>query len=408
MRLLQINCWYNQGSTGKIVQAIHKFALQNGDESYVIYGMGKAINDVHAFRTTPWIVRKAQSFWSRITGYPYGGCLWGTYQAINYIKKIKPDIVHIQCINGYMVNIYKILDYLKKKDIPTIITNHAEFMYTGGCTHALQCNRWLYGCGHCDKIGKEHPISYFFDRTADEWKMLQQSYSGFRHLCICNVSGWLTKRAKQSPFYQNYDIQTVFNGVDTRNFSFHPENKEEIRKQFHISVKPTVIHVTAGFDSPIKGGKHVVAMAKQFPEYNFLIVGDAQQKSRYPENMIFTGRIQNQHLLGELYSFADVCLLTSVKETFSMVTVESLCCGTPVVGFQAGGPEDIALPAYSTFVKQGNDDQLASMLKKTVCNKYDKKQISQEAVQIYSDKTMCENYYRIYKSLLERTLNKKV
>ena len=93
-------------------------------------------------------------------------------------------------------------------------------------------------------------------------------------------------------------------------------------------------------------------MSKYFPEYNFLIIGDAQQKSSYPENMIFTGRIQDQHLLGELYSLADVCLLTSVKETFSMVTVESLCCGTPVVGFQAGGPENIALPAYSTFVEQ--------------------------------------------------------
>ena len=408
MRLLQINCWYDQGSTGKLVQAIQKFAIQQGHESYVLYGLGEKIDDGHAFRVTPWIIRKAQSFWSRITGYPYGGCIWGTYQAIKYMKKIKPDIVHIQCMNGYMVNIYKILDYLKKEDIPTVITNHAEFMYTGGCTHALRCDRWLSGCGHCDKIGKEHPISYFFDRTAEEWRMLQQSYNGFQHICICNVSGWLTKRAQKSPFYKKFPIKTVLNGVNTENFTFHSKNKEKIRGQFHIPDKPTVIHVTAGFDNPIKGGKHVTEMAKRFPEFNFFIVGDAQQKSGYPSNMIFTGPVRNQYLLGEMYSLADICLLTSVKETFSMVTVESLCCGTPVIGFEAGGPEDIALPAYSVFVEQGNDEKLASALNQAMDKNYDKKKISQEAVQLYSDNTMCENYFYIYENLLQKIKNKKV
>ncbi len=34
-----------------------------------------------------------------------------------------------------------------------------------------------------------------------------------------------------------------------------------------------------------------------------------------------------------------------------MVTAESLCCGTPVVGFTAGGPESIAIDAFSNFVE---------------------------------------------------------
>ena len=50
----------------------------------------------------------------RITGYPYGGCIWGTATALSALKRIKPDIVHLQCANGYMVNIYRILECLKR------------------------------------------------------------------------------------------------------------------------------------------------------------------------------------------------------------------------------------------------------------------------------------------------------
>ena len=37
-----------------------------------------------------------------------------------------------------------------------------------------------------------------------------------------------------------------------------------------------------------------------------------------------------------------------------MVTAESLCCGTPVVGFKAGAPEQIAIKEFSEFVEYGD------------------------------------------------------
>jgi len=58
--------------------------------------------------------------------------------------------------------------------------------------------------------------------------------------------------------------------------------------------------------------------------------------------------------LARYYSMADVTVLTSKKETYSMVTVESLCCGTPVIGFKAGGPEQIAILEYCRFCEHGD------------------------------------------------------
>lgn len=397
MKVLQINCWFGEGSTGKIVYAVHEYLRQKNDESYVIYGMGNRSNDICAFRTTPKAVRKLQSLRARITGYPYGGCIWGTTTAIHYLKCVAPDVVHIHCINGYMVNIYKVLKYLKKNNIPTVLTNHAEFMYTGGCTHAVGCDKWKTGCFSCTRIKKEHPITYFFDRTEKEWKLMQQAYSGFERLHICNVSDWVTNRALQSPFYKGYPVDTVFNGLNTKIFYY----RESLRENICTEDKPIIVHVTPGFNDKIKGGKHVLEMAKRMPDVEFYIVGNSGGVTTSLNNVKLLGKASSQEELAMYYSMANVCLLTSLRETFSMVTAESLCCGTPVVGFKAGGPESIALKEYSDFVNQNDDDALEGALRKMLGKKFCKENISDKAIGKYSEEKMCQQYYQIYKQLLD-------
>lgn len=399
MKVVQMNCLFGTGSTGKIVKALYDYTKAQGDDAYVIYGIGEKQADNHLIRTTPRVVRKAQSFRSRITGYPYGGCIWGTAVALTALKKIKPDIVHFQCANGYMINIYRILEYLKKERIPTVITNHAEFMYTGGCTHTVDCDKWLTGCHDCDKIGKEHPISYFFDRTEKGWKFFQKAYNGFEKLTICCVSDWVRDRACQSPFYKGHPVLTVLNGLDTD--VFHYSDASELRAKLGLEGKRVVIHATPNFYSIIKGGQHVLEMAKRFPEVEFVILGSYAKDDTAPKNCHFMGEITDQKLLAQYYSMGDVCLLTSVRETFSMVCAESLCCGTAVVGFKAGGPETIALPEYSSFVDQGNDDELEAALKGLLNQTYEKNLLSEVAVIAYGQETMCRKYYEVYKSILQ-------
>lgn len=399
MKVVQMNCLYGTGSTGKIVAALYEYTKAQGDEAYVIYGMGGKQPDGHLIRTTPWVVRKGQSFRSRITGYPYGGCIWGTATALNALKRIKPDLVHLQCANGYMVNIYRILEYLKQNHIPTVITNHAEFMYTGGCTHTVDCDKWLTGCHDCDKISKEHPISYFFDRTKQEWKLFQRAYDGFEKLTICCVSDWVRDRACQSPFYKGHPVITVLNGLDTD--VFHYCDASELRTKLGLDGKKIVVHATPNFYSIIKGGQHVIEMAQRFPDVEFVILGSEAKDDTAPKNCRFMGKITDQRLLAQYYSMGDVCLLTSVRETFSMVCAESLCCGTAVVGFRAGGPETIALPDYSSFVEQGNDDELEEALGKMLGLEYGKKPLSEIAVKTYGQETMCKNYYEAYRNILK-------
>jgi glycosyltransferase involved in cell wall biosynthesis len=111
--------------------------------------------------------------------------------------------------------------------------------------------------------------------------------------------------------------------------------------------------------------------------------------------MILLGNISDRKELAKYYSLANVTVITSKKETFSMVVAESLCCGTPVVGFKAGGPEQIALEKWSQFVEHGDVDGLISGIQKTVDRKAEK-EIVLSAQEAYSQRIMVEKYVKQY------------
>ena len=79
-----------------------------------------------------------------------------------------------------------------------------------------------------------------------------------------------------------------------------------------------------------------------------------------------------------------------------MVVAESLCCGTPVVGFKAGGPETIAINEYSSFVEYGNLDVLKSEIYNFLNKSFDRKEISEKAIDKYSREAMTNKYLKYY------------
>ncbi|MBP3926641.1 MAG: glycosyltransferase [Clostridium sp.] len=220
MKVLQVNCFYGEGSTGKITRDIHQYLQAQGCESVVCYGRGANTQDPGVIRICSNLYGKANNLLSRITGLMYGGCLLSTRRLIRIIRREKPDVVHLQCINGYFVNIYRLITWLKEQGMKTVLTLHAEFMYTANCGHALDCDRWLTGCGRCPRCRQETK-SLFFDGTARSFRKMQRAFAGFEdHLSVVSVSPWLKNRAEQSPILAGKKHCVIFNGVDTE--TFHP------------------------------------------------------------------------------------------------------------------------------------------------------------------------------------------
>ena len=80
-----------------------------------------------------------------------------------------------------------------------------------------------------------------------------------------------------------------------------------------------------------------------------------------------------------------------------MIVAESLCCGTPIVGFKAGAPEMIAISEYSTFSEHGDLDLLERNVRLFLGKKY--VGISEKASGVYSRERMVSNYLKLYLSL---------
>ncbi|ODP38638.1 glycosyltransferase family 4 protein [Sphingomonas turrisvirgatae] len=78
-----------------------------------------------------------------------------------------------------------------------------------------------------------------------------------------------------------------------------------------------------------------------------VIVGEgparAALEARYPQ-AIFTGALFGE-ALASAYAAADVLVFPSRTDTFGLVMIEALACGTPVAAFPVTGPIDILTPA---------------------------------------------------------------
>ena len=397
MKILQVNCVYGKGSTGKIMRDNHMELLDRGYESVICYGRGAKTTDPHVYKTCSEAYSKLNNLLTRFTGLLYGGCFFSTNKLISIIQKEKPDVVHLHCINGYFVNIYRLITWLKKHHIKTLVTLHAEFMHTGNCGHALECEKWKTGCGHCPAVKKE-TRSLFFDRTAASWRKMKKAFEGFEQDCmVTSVSPWLMERAQESPILGHLRHVTVFDGLDPA--VFYPREGQTVREKLAIGDRKMALHVTASFSTEpghFKGGAFIVELARRMPDWVFVVVGSRNLDLELPENVLNMGRLEDQNELAAYYSAADVTLVTSKRETFSMPVAESLSCGTSAVGFVAGAPERIGLPQYSEFAKYGDVDALQELLVSYSAVKAD----VEAAHAVYGKAHMADAYIKCYEDLV--------
>ena len=142
MKILQINSHYNQGGAARIVACIHRQLLEDGEESYVVYGRGTGEEEKNVIRIDKNYEVYLSALLCRITGL--NG--WWTQKAARRLTalmdEIQPDIVHIHTLHGYYMNFQILWNYLNKHDIPCVWTFHDCHAFTGNCGYYFACRRW--------------------------------------------------------------------------------------------------------------------------------------------------------------------------------------------------------------------------------------------------------------------------
>lgn len=389
--LIDVNCKHS--STGKIVYDLYTELNNSGNEAAICYGRGPLIKEKNIFKFGIDLETLIHAGMTRLTGLTGFFSILSTLRLINHVEKFKPDVVHIHELHAYFVNIGRLMNYLKDKNIKTVWTFHCEFMYTGKCGHAHDCEKFKKECNNCPQL-REYPKSLIFDFTHYMHLSKKQYFEGFNNLTIVTPSEWLENRVRYS-FLKNADIRVVYNGIDSEKV-FYPRDITHLKNELGITNQTVVLSIASNLMSPDKGGGLVLKIAKQLENENFkfIMIGVDKPEQQNLNNVISYEVIKDQTKLAEFYSLANITLQLSRKETFSLVAAESIACGTPVLGFESGATKEV-IGQNGMLIEYGNIEKIKKILLDFDKNKLPRIVDESDTLR-FTKKEMFKKYFDIY------------
>ena len=162
------------------------------------------------------------------------------------------------------------------------------------------------------------------------------------------------------------NIDTIPCGVNLS--LFRPANRTSARQALGLSPEDKIVLYVGRFD-PLKGLDRLFLAAsrmKQCPGFKLVIVGgddsDQPEMKRWVETcrqlgiedmVVFAGRAKQEDLPG-YYSAADVTVMPSYHESFGLVALESMACGTPVMAGDVGGLSNLIQHKKTGYLLQGD------------------------------------------------------
>lgn len=297
------------------------------------------------------------------------------YRILLEIKKINPDIVHIQAISAALPGLFsKIL--LRK---PYVIWAQGSDVYLPGKFTKL--------------------ISKTVMKNASVVIALSEDM-----------------KRKINDIYTGKNIIILPNGIELEAFK-----EVYARKQYHKTGK-TIIFV--GTLRPVKGLNYLIkAMSiihKKSSDVNLLIVGDGPDREKLQtlvqdlnlqDCIFFAGRVSNDKI-PEYMAQADIFALPSLSESFGIVNIEAMASGLPIVTTNVGGLPEIVKNGENGFVVESkNPEAFAEKILLILNNSELEEKISErnrEKAKEYSWDKVVEKLICIYKQCLNTKKLEKI
>lgn len=363
MKVLQVNILGATLSTGRTTRELHDYFISHNIESYIACPTNRDCDDAFVFSSPNRI--KIDYVLTKYTGkegfFSYGP----TGKLLRFIKRIKPDVVHLRVLHGNCIHLKKLLTFLAKNDIATVITMHDFWYMTGMCFHYTKknCQKWQSGCNNCPAIIGDIREKKF-DRTPLMWKTKNKCFNAIPRLAVIGVSDWTLGEVKKSFLKNAKVLKRIYNWIDLD--VFKPMDSSQLKSKLGLEEKYIILGVSAAW---IKGdGKGLdiyIKLAEILPEdCRIVLVGEMKYEGSLPDKIISVSSINSKPELAKYYSLADVYLNVSQEETFGKVTAEALSCGVPVVAYNATTNTELVPRGGGEVVKTLNADEILSAINK--------------------------------------------
>ncbi len=339
MRILQINANYGFSSTGLIMTDIGTAITEAGHEAYFAY-QNTAVPVETGYRVGSPLDWKWHALACRVGGGQGFHSGHATRRLLRHIDMIRPDVVHLHNLHSNFVHLGLLLDYLAAQDIATVITMHDCWYFTGKCFHYIDvgCEGFKTGCGHCVKQSAP-PASLFVDRSAKDLATKVKALHRIPRLALVGCSDWICREAEKSRL-SDCTITRIYNGVDTTVFA--PRAVDDLRAKLGIGTETVVLGMANKWMQA--DNRPLIEQVLALPDTHLVLVGctDAHREalSAFGSRVSAVGFISDRTELAGYYNLGDVFVNPTHADTLPTVNMESICCGTPVVTYDAcGSPE---------------------------------------------------------------------
>jgi len=318
------------------------------------------------------------------------------------------DILHLHWINAGFLSLGS-LRALLELGKPVVWTFHDMWAFTGGCHYALECEEYKRQCGHCPYLKRPGTG----DLSHHIWLRKKNVFKSGRFTVI-TPSKWLNGCVRASSLLSHLEVHTIHNPVDS--FVFQPANREKAcislgldpSKKYILFGAATMKNVLKGYSFFMEAIR-ILSEQLDSAQVEILLFGKSRGEEKNPvplpvHNIAF---VRSVSTLVELYSVAHLFVIPSLQDNLPNTILESMLCGTPVVGFKTGGiPEMIDHKRNGYLADLRSSAELAEGMSWVLSSdSYDQlsRETRESVLQRYPVQRAVDAHIKLYSMLLENS-----
>ncbi|MGA2159551.1 MAG: glycosyltransferase [Dehalococcoidia bacterium] len=196
---------------------------------------------------------------------------------------------------------------------------------------------------------------------------------------------------------------------------FRPIDQQTARQMCGLAPKKTALFV--GRLDPLKALGNLleaISYLKSRDDFQLLVVGgndhgvdfqaitDAACDYEVSHSVNFIGSVPHERMY-LYYNAADFCVIPSYYESFGLVALESLACGTPIIATDVGEVRDIAGICQSCRIITGNTPlELSTSIKAMLDQIGSRKNGYQNLAELYGWDHVVDKILQLYRSVIDR------
>lgn len=296
------------------------------------------------------------------------------------------------------------LTYRKQKLFKLFVPVFEEYIKEHGIPDVVHAHNFLFAGFIAQAIKTKYNIPYIITEHSSAFArgMIDQKFDDELTMCAKDAK---TVAAVSKPFAEllakrlKVKVEVIPNIVD-KYFMATPSKTKNLEFNF-LNI--------AGFNKNKNQRLLIDAFTEGFKDKDnvFLRIGgygvledelkNLVKEYSMQDRIIFLGSLTQERVKEEMDS-ADCFVLSSNYETFGVVLIESLACGTPVIATKCGGPEDIVDEKNGILIGIGDKRALEEAMQYMYENKnrYDRKLLSDETIEKFGEKAFVDRVTALY------------